>query len=465
MIRDFLRFHLIERDLRRETGRQVWLLKQLRILWVTLRSLNPRTPELFLHVGALTYNTLLAIVPLLVVAFSLFKAFGGLRQLEAPARRIIVENLAVGAAEQVSGYFEQFIDNINAGALGGVGFLVLVGSVLAMMSNMENAFNSIWVVRRGRSLSSKLTIYWAMVTLGPVLVTLSISLTTSLQEWPLVARLLGWSPAIPSFFFELLSVFVVSLAFSIMFYIMPHTHVRHDAAAMGGIVAGVLWHLSKNVYLYLASTTFRYNAIYGTLGALPIFIIWIYLSWMILLLGARYSYLFQQGLEWHATASLATATQRYRELLGLRLCVELTARFRKRQLPAPANELAKAVGAPTSLVIEALQELGGEGLIIEGQNHGAPALSYSLGSDPHETTAAEVISVMREKLGSDYPLDASDEWGQVHELLDRAEAASQAVLEKKKLLPLAESEHPQQSAPADAHEPDEPTTAGEPSPL
>lgn len=439
-LRRSLRFHMVDRDLREAAGLGPWLLRQLRIFWVTLRSFGYGSgSDIRPHVGALTYNTLLAIVPLLVVAFSLFKAFGGLRQLEEPARRIIVENLAVGAAEQVSGHFEQFIENINAGALGTVGFLVLVYSVLAMMINVENAFNSIWGVRHGRPLSTRLTIYWALVTLGPVLFTLSISLTVSLQQWSPIAQLLGWSPAIPSIVFELLSMLVVTLAFAIMYYVMPHTRVRRDAAAMGGLVASILWHLTKNVYLYLSTTTFRYSAIYGALGALPIFILWIYLSWFILLFGVRYSYLFQQGLEWHAAARLIDAHQRYRELLGLRLCVALTNRFRQRRLPAPADELAEAVGAPLSLVIEALQELSEHGLVIEGQHRGQPTLAYSLNSDPHETTAAEVIAVLRTKLGQDYPMRDEESWQVVRELLDRSEEASQEVLEGTRLLEIAEA--------------------------
>jgi membrane protein len=432
-----LKFHMVERDLEEDGSIGAWALRQLKIFLVTARSFGPGS-EIYLRASALTYNTLLSIVPLLAVAFSLFKAFGGMRNLEMAARQTIVDNLAVGTAEQVSGHLDQIIVNISAGAIGIVGLLVLVYSVVAMMINVENAFNSLWGVRRGRGLAMRLIVYWALVTLSPVLITLSISFTLTIQSSTIISDFLGWTPSMPWISSELLAVFAISLAFTIVFYIMPHTRVRWSAAAMGGFLAGILWHLSKIVYLYLSSSIFRVSAIYGALGVLPIFFIWIYLSWVIVLFGARYSFLYQAGLAWHANASLATATQRYREILALRLCVALTQRLKLRQVPVSVEGLVTMVGAPQSLVIEALAELSKQGLVMEGHLEDKQENAYSLNVDPHEITPGEVVGLVRARLGQDYRLRSDETWEGVNDLLLEAEEAAQVPLRRVPLWELSE---------------------------
>lgn len=434
-LRDWARHHLVERDLADARGLPAWALRQLHYLRTILVGLV-WDADLGHRASSLTYNTLLSIVPLLAVAFALFKAFGGLSQLEEPARELIVENLAVGAAEQVSAYLDQFIENISAGAIGGVGFLFLIWTVWRMLVNVEGAFNAIWGVTRGRSLALSLAVYWTIITLAPILLALSISVTAALQEGAIAGRLTGLHPELVTWMFGGVSVLAVCLAFGLVFRIMPHTQVWWRAAFMGGLVSGVLWHLSKIVYLYLSSTIFRYGAVYGALGVLPIFFIWIRLSWLIVLAGARYSFVFQQGLVKHAAASLPLATQRYRERVALRVAVALAACKRAREAPPSLPTLARRTGATPSLILDVLRTLEVEGLVLSVQTSGGA--TYTLTRDTADLTAAEVVVALRDKLGKSYPLRDDARWSGVEELLARTEGTSRGELARVSLAELAE---------------------------
>jgi membrane protein len=434
-LRDWSRRNLSRDHAGGARGPGAWFLRQVYYFDVTLRGAL-RDSDIALRSSALTYHTLLSIVPLLAVAFSLFKAFGGLRQLEGPLRGIIVENLAVGTAAQVSGYLDQFIENISAGAIGGVGFAFLIYTVWRMLANVEGAFNAIWGVTQGRSAALSFVVYWTLISLAPILVAFSISLPPTLEQLPGAQALIGRSPTLVSWLLEAVSVISICVAFSLAFRIMPKTAVRWRAALMGGLVAGVIWHLSKLVYLYLSATIFRYGAIYGALGVLPIFFIWIRLSWVIVLSGARYSFIYQQGLLDRATASLPMATQRYRERQGLRLCVALAAFKKALEGPVAVETLAKRIGTAPTLVLEALRALESKGLVIKVQQ--PSGTTYTLSRDTEDVSADDVVSTLRGVVGTSYTLRDDGPWAPVDELLDRAEAAAREALASASLLDLVE---------------------------
>jgi membrane protein len=382
-----------------------------------------------------------------------------LHKLEEPLRKMIVANLAAGSAEQVSRFLDQFVANVSAGAIAGLGVLVLFYSVVGMVVNAENSFNAIWGVRRGRPFLLRFAIYWALLTVAPAVVAFSISVTANLQQSPRVRELLGLMPEglLPAGMrvgMQAASLLGVCFAFTLALVIIPHTRVRFRAAVAGGVVGGVIWHLSKMLYVYLSATAFRYSAIYGALGALPIFMIWIYVSWLIVLFAATYAYHVQQGIGVapHARATLGSASQQYRERLSLNLCVALAAGLRTRQPLATARELAMGAGAPLSLVAELLHELALARLLIEvparvgggWTSHGDGRKSYTLAIDPHEATPAEVVALLREKLGASYPLATSDRQDQLEELLRRADQAAARILSEPRLATLAGSVQSQQ---------------------
>ncbi len=242
--------------------------------------------RLSIRATALAYTTLLSVVPFLAVAFSLFKAFGGLEKTMDPIKGFILSNLTTGTGTAAVGYLEQFIDNFRSGAVGLVGFVLLILSVIGVLASIEQAFNDIWGIPNQRPFVRRFTTYWTLITIGPIFLGISLSITGALQSNRLVTQILSLSGA-EKFLVGKIPWLVTWGLFSALYLIMPNTRVKVRSALLGGILGGTLWELAKYGYtLYAARVVTQYK-VYGSLGIVPIFLVWIYYTWLVVLLGAQ----------------------------------------------------------------------------------------------------------------------------------------------------------------------------------
>ncbi|MBI1909749.1 MAG: YihY family inner membrane protein [Deltaproteobacteria bacterium] len=234
---------------------------------------------------ALAYTTLISIVPFLAVTFSLFKAFGGLNQAMEPIKRFVLSNLATGTGDAAITYLDQFIENFRSGAVGLVGFMLLILSVISVLATIEQAFNDIWGIPKSRTFIRRFTSYWTIITIGPVLLGISLSLTGALQSSRLVNDILSLSGA-QRFLIAKIPWLVTFGMFTALYLIMPNTKVRVRSALLGGIIGGSLWEVAKWGYTLYATQVVSTYKVYGSLGMVPIFLVWIYYTWVVVLVGA-----------------------------------------------------------------------------------------------------------------------------------------------------------------------------------
>jgi membrane protein len=422
----------------RKRGWKAFGVRQIEVFVLTARSVYQE--EITLRAAALTYNTMLSLVPLLAVGFALFKAFGGLQKLEGPLRQLVVENLAVGRAQEVGAWLDTFIAKINAGAIAGVGVLVLFYSAVALLTNIEGSFNRIWGIQRGRSLVTRFFTYWGLITLSPPLIGLSVSITAQLQSSAFATAVVTWLPwGIGKLVIGLLSALATCLAFVLSYVIVPNTKVRFRAALLGGIVAGLLWNVSKAAFIAVTAGSIKYSAVYGALGVLPLLMIWIYLSWVIVLFGATYTYANQsvhtEGLEMAAVRM----SQGFRELLAARLVVAVTRAFKAGEPPLTADELAERVGAMSSLAQRVLSTLVRSNVLAEAQTKGEDP-GYLPGRSIQDLSLVQVMETLRVRDGEAFTLKHDERYAEVARLLEEAEQASQAVLGRENLSDLAEKD-------------------------
>lgn len=287
-IRHFLIYDLWRIDPHELTRWRVFWLRQAQIFWLVIRDF--KADNCMLRASALTYATLLSIVPLLALMFSLLKGLGVQDVLEP----FLVQNLAIGSQEVVSEIF-RYIENTQFGRLGSIGLIVLVLTVLALLSNIEKSFNHIWRVQETRTLMRRFADYFSVVLLSPLLILAAVSISTSLQSQVLVQKLLetAYVGEAVLLLFKVIPFVVMWAAFIFLYLFMPNTRVRIQAALIGGVVGGTLWQLVQWGYIHFQVGVGKYNAIYGTMAALPIFIVWLYLSWMIVLFGVELTYAVQ----------------------------------------------------------------------------------------------------------------------------------------------------------------------------
>ncbi len=243
-----------------------------------------------LRASALTYATLLAIVPLLALMFSLLKGLGVQNTLEP----IILAQVAVGSEEVVQRILA-YIDNVNVGRLGAFGLVALIVTVLALLSNIEKSFNRVWGVAETRPLRRRFADYLSVITVGPVLLLAAISMTSGLKSQALVRHLMetAYLGELVIFLFNVLPYLAMWAVFSGLYIFMPNARVSLRAAVVGGIVGGSLWQIAQWGYISFQVGIGKFNAIYGTMAALPVFMVWIYVSWVIVLLGLEVAYVSQ----------------------------------------------------------------------------------------------------------------------------------------------------------------------------
>lgn len=242
-----------------------------------------REDRLGLSAGSLTFTTTIALVPLLTVALALFTAFPVFAKFQDVLQRWLVESLVPdNIARQVLGYLTQFAG--RAGRLGWAGLTVLFLTALSLVFTIDRTLNGIWRVRRPRRWGQRLLVYWAALTLGPLLLAFSLTLTSYLVT---ASRgLVGGMPDSLRLFFDVLEFVLVAAAMAATYHYVPNTHVKWRHAWTGGVFAAAGIELAKYLLTLYLKKVPTYAAVYGAFATLPILLVWIYIAWVIVLLGA-----------------------------------------------------------------------------------------------------------------------------------------------------------------------------------
>lgn len=237
----------------------------------------------FESAGALSYTSLLALVPLMAVILGVLSAFPvfdyGVEQLQD----FIFSNFVPAAGDVVRDYLDQFVQ--RSAGLTGTGTLFLIVTALILMSTIEKSLNRIWRVDRARRPTSRLIIYWAVLTLGPLMLGASLGLTSYLAALPLLAPEIVRG-TLQSLLFTATPFLVAMLAFTLIFMIVPNRRVRWNHALAGAAFSALAFELSKRGFVFYISNFPTYEKLYGALATIPIFLLWIYVSWVVILLGA-----------------------------------------------------------------------------------------------------------------------------------------------------------------------------------
>jgi membrane protein len=233
--------------------------------------------------GSLTFTTLLALVPLLTIMFTVMAAFPVFADFSTPVKIFLLENLVPEAAGRIiTVYMQQFAD--NAAKLTALGIAGLAVTSVMLMMTIDAEFNEIWRVSRPRPLRQQVLMYWAVLTIGPLLIGASLSITSTL-----VTLSLGYFSGVQDTgvtMLKLISTVLTCLAFAWLYWVVPNRRVRLIHALIGGIIAGIAFEAMKRGFaLYIAQFP-TYQLIYGTFASFPIFLLWIYVSWLVVLAGA-----------------------------------------------------------------------------------------------------------------------------------------------------------------------------------
>lgn len=232
------------------------------------------------NAAALTFTTLLSLVPLMTVSVAVFYAFPAADEVHVVVQGFLFENFVPAAGEVLQQHLDAFI--AKASRLSGTSFAFLILVALLLMSNIDQTLNTIWEVRAKRAFTNKFLIYWAVLTLGPMLIATSVLATSQLVILAGMAETPWWEGIL-----KLAPISTSLLAFTLIYAVVPNVKVRFRHALIGGVVAAVLFELAKRLFAVYVQTFPTYEAIYGALAAVPIFLVWLYLTWSVVLIGAE----------------------------------------------------------------------------------------------------------------------------------------------------------------------------------
>lgn len=364
-IKKFYREQILNPYVDADSGYRFFLIRQIRIIILAFRGFIE--DRVSMRASALTFYTLLSVVPIAAMAFGVAKGFG----FESKMRDFIIDNFK--GQEDVMNYIielsEKVLHNVEGGLLAGIGLIILVWSVMQVLTNIENSFNAIWQIKHPRPFLRKLSDYLAMMLIAPFLIILSSSvmvyISTKIQAvnnsyevisvlTPLVERIISLVPYM-----------LVWLLFTVVYIIMPNTKVHFKYALIAGILAGTLFQITQWAYIHFQVGVSRYSALYGTFAALPLFLAWLQISWLIVLLGAEISFAYQNVEKYEFESGSLNLSNHYKRLLSLYVAYSIIKNFQEGNEPMTSSQISKKLGIPIRLIRDIIFSLVNAKVLIE----------------------------------------------------------------------------------------------------
>lgn len=379
--------------------RTKFLFKYLRIVVLALRGSIEN--KVTVRASALTYYTLMSIVPVLAMAFGVAKGFGADKYLE----RQIMESLK--GQEEVMNRLITFSNNMlektGGGILAGIGIILLFYSVAKVLSSIEASFNDIWQIEKSRTISRKFSDYLSMMLIAPILLiassSISVYLATQLDTIAKQIELIGYVSKYLMFALKLIPLILIWILFSVMYVVMPNTKVSNQSGIIAGIIAGSAFVVTQWFYIDFQVGVSKYNAIYGSFAAIPLFLIWIQISWLIVLFGAEVSFA-NQNVDMYEfeseTELISTFSRRTLSLLVVNFIVK---RFEKGEEPLTVLELSKNLKVPVRLMRVLLNHLIQCKIISETIDINTKSIAYQPAQHIDNFTVAFIINSL-DNLGS-----------------------------------------------------------------
>ena len=404
------------------------LYKTLRVILLAYRGF--RENQVSLRASALTFYTLMSVVPILAMGFAIAKGFGFDKILEQQLMESLKghEEIAIKLID----FSNSLLARTGSGLIAGIGIVVLFWSTLKVFSNIERSFNAVWQVEKARTFTRKFSDYLSMMLIAPILMVASSSatvyLSTQLGTYTQQVELLGYISPFLIFLLQLIPYVLIWLLFSLTYIVMPNTTVNLKSGVIAGIAAGSVFVITQWVYIHFQVGVSKYNAIYGSFAALPLFLIWLQTSWLIVLFGAEISFAIQNVHLYEFENEAVNINPRARRALSLLVMHRIVTQFKNGEKPMTATELSLELGMPIRLVRQLLQWLTSSKMLIE---------TYT--DDPK--TRAYVPAIWIEKISVEYVTSALDRLG-VDTKLEVTNPTLERILKIQENFEKMEIEHP-----------------------
>lgn len=402
-----------------------WLVRQYKLIFYTARGMQEH--RTLVRCAALTFYTLISIVPILALVFAVVKGFGIIEDLIANLYSFFPKNTEI--VDYIIEFANKTLENTRSGLVATVGIVILLWSVIRVFNSIESAFNNIWEVNSSRSIARKYSDYIAVVVVAPILWAVANGISTYAQGFfaEIKSPWVIWAS-------KLLSLAVMWVMFSFLYYIIPNTKVRVRSAVTAGIYAGTAFILFQWGYLYLQALMTAYNAIYGSFAALPLFLMWVQYSWMILLFGGELSFAFQNIDKFDEERESLHVSYDSRRKVLLATMMVVVRYFAEGKGAISLTELKQAMNLPTRIINSVLQSLVDAGQLLELPSEGKGYDNrFAPAKDVSAFTVYGILEEVEQSGVTSIDLSASPELRGVSEELDRIKSLVRASQQNVKL--------------------------------
>ena len=385
------------------------VIKIIRIITFSTEQFNNN--RIALRASALTYSTLLSIIPILAILFAITRGFG----FDSIIEGLFRNNLSKHQAELVITWINSYLQHARSGIFIGIGIVMLLWTILILTDNIERSFNTIWQVKRPRSVFRKITDYFSMILLLPLLIVfssgLSIFMTTMLTEMETFTLL----APIMKFLIRLLPYAIIWAMFIGLFVFIPNTKVKISHAIIPGILAGSAFQLFQYIYINSQIWVSSYNAIYGSFAAIPMFLLWTQISWSICLFGAEMNYVSQNLESFKYGKEAKNISRRYHDFFCTVILSRICKRFENGEIPYTAEEISRENKIPIRLTKDILYELQDLQLIYEGvrEKDKGEEVCYLPGMDINNLSIGVMLNMIDSKGFENFNIDKnsySESW-------------------------------------------------------
>jgi membrane protein len=389
-------------------SRSFWV-KFLRVVILSVRGITE--DKGYLRASALTFYSLLSIVPVFAMLFGIAKGFGFEKTLESQ----LMEKL--GGQEEIFNRIVTFshtlLENTQGGVIAGIGLAVLFWSIIKLLGNIEDAFNHIWGVKKQRSVGRQISDYLSIMLIAPVLFLMSSGMTILVTSkvkviikeiditgviGPVVIYLLKFTPYL-----------TIWLLFTFLYMFMPNTKVHFRSGVLAGIVAGSMYQVFQWIYINFQIGVARYNAIYGSFAALPLFLVWLQLSWLIVLLGAEISFATQNVDTYEFEPDCLRISHAFKRLLSLRVAHLLVQEFSQGDRTWTEWRISQKLEIPIRLVRQILFELLESGIVSQVKTESETEGAFQPARITDKLTIKYVIDALEGRGSDDIPVARSED--------------------------------------------------------
>jgi len=412
-IRIFFKEEIWSHDLRYKSKRHTFLVRQSRVYILAGKGFFE--DRAFVRAAALTYFSMLSMVPVLAIAFAIARNFG----FEDRMHEIISSNTQ--GQEEIMTWLTTMVDNLllnaKGGILAGVGGIVLFWSVVQVLNNIEASFNDIWQIKKARSPMKKFSDYLAMVLLTPFAIGLTGTMLVKIQTMASEYELL--TPVI-QLLIKLVPFFSMWILFTLVYIVMPNTKVKFRNALIAGVIAGTVAVIFQSIYQDLQIGVWRFNTLYGSIAMIPLFLLWLQITWLIVLMGAELSFAYQNIEHYEFEEDALNLSHNNKRILTLLTAYHIVKNFEEGGEPRNTDFLSHQLGMPLRLLNDLVFDLVDAGILVELAAEHPKDRSYVPAVDIHRITV-EYIYTQLEYMGGDHMIvnesEELDKITKIHEHL------------------------------------------------